>query len=209
MMLIVIADIERQLSKVANLSVTYLNSRGVHQFYTQYLNPPPANQTAPDNIQYQFNSGGIFKENQLIINSSIRMGTKLSLFGYYTLNYANSDTSGASSVPSNPFDLQQDYGRASFDVRHRVFVGGSIGLPYNFRLSPFMIATSGAPLVESSVAASERSLLRTGLAVIFTSRGTPPWTRSAAIAGVGAGSASPPTTTRSRAAARIAPASCR
>jgi len=39
------------------------------------------------------------------------MGAKLSLFGYYTLNYANSDTSGASSIPSNPFDLQQDYGR--------------------------------------------------------------------------------------------------
>src|SRR5213078_2085536 len=93
----------------------------------------------------EFQSEGVFKQNQLIVNSSIRMGTRLSLFGYYTLNYANSDTSGASSIPSNPFDLQQDYGRASFDVRHRVFVGGSIGLPYDFRLSPFMIASSGAP----------------------------------------------------------------
>jgi hypothetical protein len=73
------------------------------------------------------------------------MGTKLSLFGYYTLNYANSDTSGASSIPSNPFDLAEDYGRASFDVRHRVFFGGTMGLPYGFRLSPFMIASSGAP----------------------------------------------------------------
>lgn len=43
------------------------------------------------------------------------------------------------------------------------------------------IATSGAPLVESAVAASERSLLRTGLPVTFTARGTPPWTGSGHI----------------------------
>src|SRR5260370_35097923 len=73
------------------------------------------------------------------------MGTKLSLFGYYTLNYANSDTSGAGSFPSNPFDVSQDYGRASFDVRHRVFFGGTMGLPYAFRVSPFLVAQSGVP----------------------------------------------------------------
>jgi hypothetical protein len=73
------------------------------------------------------------------------MGTKLSLFGYYTLNYANSDTSGANFLPSNPFDISEDYGRAAFAVRHRVFFGGTIGLPMGFRISPFMIASSGAP----------------------------------------------------------------
>lgn len=142
--------VERQLTKSANVSVTYLNSRGDHQFYTSFLNPqqiPAGSNTAPPpaQINYQFQSAGDFKQNQLIVNSRIQVGAKLSLFGYYTLNYANSDTSGASSVPSNPLDLQQDYGRASFDVRHRVFFGGSIGLPHDFRISPFMIASSGAP----------------------------------------------------------------
>jgi hypothetical protein len=142
--------LERQLTKSANLSVTYLHSRGDHQFYTNFINanPIPAGATSvppPSEIDYQFQSAGDFKQNQLIVNSSVRMGAKLSLFGYYTLNYANSDTSGASSIPSNPFDLAQDYGRASFDVRHRVFFGGTIGLPYGFRASPFMIASSGAP----------------------------------------------------------------
>ena len=142
--------LERQLTKSANLSVTYLHSRGDHQFYTNFINANqiPAGATSappPSEIDYQFQSAGDFKQNQLIVNSSVRMGTKLSLFGYYTLNYANSDTSGASSIPSNPFDLADDYGRASFDVRHRVFFGGTIGLPYGFRASPFMIASSGAP----------------------------------------------------------------
>jgi len=73
------------------------------------------------------------------------MGTKLSLFGYYTLNYANSDTAGPNYLESDPMNVLQDYGRASFDVRHRIFMGGTIGLPIGFRLSPFMIASSGAP----------------------------------------------------------------
>src|SRR5438132_11207611 len=32
-----------------------------------------------------------------------------------------------------------------YGIRHRAFVGGSITAPYGFRLSPFMIATSGIP----------------------------------------------------------------
>ena len=86
-----------------------------------------------------------FRQNQLITNFNIRAGAKLSLFGYYSLNYANSDTSGASSFPSNQYDLGADYGRASFDTRHRVFMGGTVGLPRGFRLSPFMIFNSGSP----------------------------------------------------------------
>ena len=148
--------LERQLTKTANLAVTYLNSRGVHQFYTDNLNPfipdpTPSDPTngarsnpAEGNV-FQYQSEGIFKQNQLIVNGSIRMGTKLSLFGYYTLNYADSDTSGAGTFPSIPGDLQEDYGRASYDIRHRLFVGGTIGLPRGFRLSPFLIASSGIP----------------------------------------------------------------
>jgi len=149
-------SLERQLTKYANLAVTYLTSRGVHQFFTENINPPictafPCDPAAnphvlgsPDNI-YQYQSEGVFKQNQFIINTSVRMGSKLSLFGYYTLNYANSDTSGAGSFPSAFNDISLDYGRASFDVRHRIFVGGTIGLPHAFRLSPFLVASSGIP----------------------------------------------------------------
>lgn len=141
--------LERQLTKTANIAVTYINSRGVHQFYTNNLNPfLPDIGGRPNGIDeniYQYQSEGTFKQNQLIINGSVRASTKLTLFGYYTLNYANSDTSGAGSFPSNPLDLEQDYGRASFDVRNRLFFGGSIGLPKSFRVSPFLIASSGQP----------------------------------------------------------------
>ena len=150
--------LERQLTKTANLSVTYLTARGVHQFFTENINAPicavspcdpvtaPHPLGNPDNV-YQYQSEGVFKQNQLIINSSVRMGTKLSLFGYYTLNYANSDVAldRAGSYPSNLNDISLDYGRAPFDVRHRIFFGGTMGLPYSFRLSPFLVAQSGVP----------------------------------------------------------------
>jgi Carboxypeptidase regulatory-like domain len=148
--------LERQLTKSANLSVTYLTSRGVHQFFTENINAPictisPCDPAAaphplgnPDNV-YQYQSEGVFNQRQLIINSSVRMGTKVSLFGYYTLNYANSDASGAGTFPSTLNNISLDYGRAAFDVRHRVFFGGTMGLPYNFRLSPFLVAQSGVP----------------------------------------------------------------
>jgi hypothetical protein len=143
---------ERQLTKSATLSVTYLNSRGFDQLLTINSNAPypgtPGSTIRPDptggNI-YQYVSEGNFRQNQLIVNGNVRVGSKFQLFGFYTLNYARSDTSGVSSLPSNSYNISQDYGRASFDARHRLFLGGTIGLPYMFRLSPFMIASSGSP----------------------------------------------------------------
>ncbi len=142
-------SLERQVTKIANVTVSYLNSRGVHQFVSLNVNAPtpgtpgsPPTNAAPI---YQYSSDGVFRQNQLIANFNIRAGAKLSLFGYYALNYANSDSSGASSFPMDSLDLGADYGRASFDTRHRLFVGGTIGLPHAFRLSPFMIFNSGSP----------------------------------------------------------------
>jgi hypothetical protein len=158
------AGLERQLSKNATVSVTYLNSHGVHQLYTRDINAPlpgtyvycspgdssctPSAGVRPygniGNI-YQYESAGLFNQQQVIANFNLRMGTKLSLFGVYTLGYAHSNTGGVSSSPMNPYDVEEDYGRAAFDVRHRVFVGGTWTLPRGFAISPFVVANSSAP----------------------------------------------------------------
>jgi hypothetical protein len=157
--------LERQLSKNATVSVTYLNSHGVHQLLTRDINAPycsPGNSSCTPlttgvrpyktfaNIPnvgniYQYESAGLFNQNQLITNFNLRMGTKLMLFGVYTLGYAHSNTGGVSSSPMNPYDIEEDYGRAAFDVRHRVFVGGTWTLPRGFAISPFVVANSSAP----------------------------------------------------------------
>jgi hypothetical protein len=147
------ASLERQVTKDANVSVSYLNSRGVHQLVSLDTNAPTPGtpgSTGPGCCPgqgpiYQYTSAGVFRQNQLIVNFNIRAGAKLSLFGHYSLNYANSDTSGAGSFPTNSYNLGADYGRASFDTRHRLFVGGSIAMRYGFRVSPFVVVTSGSP----------------------------------------------------------------
>ncbi len=143
-------SLERQVTKIANVTLTYLNARGVHQFLSLVTNAPAVNypyptESLPNPAHLQYSSDGVFRQNQLIANFNIRAGAKLSLFGFYSLNYANSDASGAGNFPSDQYDLGLDYGRASFDTRHRLFMGGTIGLPRGFRLSPFMIFNSGSP----------------------------------------------------------------
>ncbi len=146
------ASLERQLTKSSTITFTYLNSRGFDQLLTINANAPyPGTPCSPTcatpvggNI-YQYVSEAVFRQNQLIVNTNWRAGTKIQFFGYYVLNYANSDTSGVSSFPMNSHDISEDYGRAAFDFRNRVFFGGSFALPYNVRLSPFVIASSGTP----------------------------------------------------------------
>jgi Carboxypeptidase regulatory-like domain len=145
-------SVERQLTKSATLSVTYLNARGFDQLLTINANAPfPGTPCDPNCLiptggnLYRYVSEGVFRQNQFIANGNVRVGSKIQLFGFYTLNYANSDTSGVSSFPSNSYNISDDYGRASFDVRQRLFFGGSMALPLNFRLSPFLVASSGSP----------------------------------------------------------------
>jgi len=45
----------------------------------------------------------------------------------------------------NQYDLAEDYGRAAYDVRNRLFLGGSYNLPKGFQLFPFLVANSAPP----------------------------------------------------------------
>jgi hypothetical protein len=143
--------LERQVSKISTVSVTYLNNHGDHRFHSRNINAPdpadpstspyPFGGTAP---LYQYESDGLYNQNQLITNFNVRT-SKVSLFGYYTLSFADSDFSGVSSFPMNQYNLEEDYGRAPWDVRDRVFLGGSWNLPHGFQIFPFMVANSETP----------------------------------------------------------------
>jgi hypothetical protein len=145
------AGLERQLNKNATLSVTYLGSHGVHQILSRDINPlsetlgtrPLTNYGNVTNVAniYQLESAGIFNQNQLIANFNMRMGAKLNLFGFYTLGYANGNTGTA----MNPYDIAEDYGRAAFDIRQRVFLGGTWTVPHGFAFSPMIVLNSGSP----------------------------------------------------------------
>ena len=147
--------VDHSFGKFATVSATYLNSRGVHQYLSDNINAYIAstyNATTgtgvrPNGINeniYQFQSGGVYNQNQLMVNYTIRT-KKVSLFGFYTLGFAKSDTSGATYFSSNQTDPGADYGRASFDVRNRFLLGGSYTAPFGISVSPFLVANSGNP----------------------------------------------------------------
>jgi hypothetical protein len=139
---------DQQVTRVGSLSVNYVHSQGVHQLATQNIAYPhsvPAGTvpTVPADLQYF--SEGVFRQDQFIVNGRVSTGRHVSLFGYYSLNFAKGDTSGAGSEISTPYDIAADYGRTSFEVRNRAFIAGSISLPRYIQLSPFVIAQSGNP----------------------------------------------------------------
>ncbi len=147
--------IEHQFGKVATASATYINSRGEHQYLSDNINAflpgtydsSTGTGTRPNGINEnidQFQSGGIYNQNQLVLNYAVR-ARRVSLFGFYMVNLAKSDTSGATYFPSNQFDPRADYGRASFDVHNRFLLGGNFQAPYGISLSPFLVADSGTP----------------------------------------------------------------
>ncbi len=151
-------SMERQITHNATASLTYLNSRGEHEFLTNDVNAPlpgtfnpgdPNSGTRPlgnavGNI-YEYQSAGIFRQNQLIANVHVSAGQRFSLFGYYVLNSSHSDSSGVDNFASNPWKIMQDYGRAHFDIRNRAAIGGTAALPLALRLSSMFIASSGQP----------------------------------------------------------------
>ncbi len=147
--------IEHRFGKNITLSSTYINSRGLHQLYSDNVNaflPGTYDVTTgtgvrPNGINentYQFQSGGIYHQNQLITNFSVRE-RKLTLFGFYLLNSAKADTSGATYFPSNQFDPRADYGRSTFDIHQRFLVGGNYSAPLGISISPFVVLDSGTP----------------------------------------------------------------
>ncbi len=149
--------IERQLPKNMTVAVTFTNSHGVHILRSRNINAPlpgtydpqdPASGVRPYGGQgniYQYESSGVFNQSQLIANFNARFNPRFSLFGFYVLSRARSDTEGANSFPANQYNLRTEYGPASFSASQRFFLGGSIPLPLGFRVSPFVTASSGRP----------------------------------------------------------------
>ncbi|MFL6300289.1 MAG: carboxypeptidase regulatory-like domain-containing protein [Terriglobales bacterium] len=150
-------SVERQVTKRSTVTVSYLHSHAERQLIAENINAPlpgtfdpndPASGVRPlggvGNI-FQFESRGKYEQNQLIVNFNVRPTARISLFGFYTLGFVNSNTTGPGAFPSNPYDLDQDWGRASYDVRNRLTIGGNITLPYGIGLSPLLIASSDRP----------------------------------------------------------------
>ncbi len=152
--------IDRQLPHNITTSINYLYTVGTHIQELININTPlpgtyvPANALtgAPAQGLYpygqaagiinQYSDSGVYRQNQLIFNGNARINSRFSLFGYYVFGHVKSDANGN---PSNPYNLAQDYGRASYDIRHQVNINGSIVAPWGLRFSPNIGLRSSPP----------------------------------------------------------------
>ncbi|HXG63953.1 MAG TPA: carboxypeptidase regulatory-like domain-containing protein, partial [Blastocatellia bacterium] len=140
---------ERQLSKNLIGTVNYSFIRGLHLLRSRNINAPvPGSALSPFPDQgpiLEYESTGRSRRHELQVGLRANFGRKFMMSGFYTLSSTKSDTDGAGTNPADPYNLAIEYGRAGQDVRHRIFVGGSVSLPWNMRVSPFIIASSGRP----------------------------------------------------------------
>ena len=151
------ASIERQLPHNTTIAVTYTNSHGVHMLRSADINAPLPGTYQPNvpgsgvfplgapGPVFLMESSGLYNQNQLITNVNSRLNQNISLFGFYIFNHARSNTDGLGTFPANPYNFAGEYGPASTDIHHRLFIGGSVNTKWNVRLSPFVVVQSGPP----------------------------------------------------------------
>jgi hypothetical protein len=139
----------RQLPKSFTLNVFASTYSTRHLLRSRSINAPvPGTGLRPHpelGDIYQYETSGTQNMKQVNVGVNKQINRAFSLFANYTFGKANSDTDFG-GFPVNQYDLSGEYGRSLFDVRHRLFIGGSMGIPYlKLSLNPIIIANTGRP----------------------------------------------------------------
>ncbi|MGI8554834.1 MAG: hypothetical protein ACR2LT_00540 [Pyrinomonadaceae bacterium] len=147
-------SVERQLPFKTRGAIYFVGSRTIHQFRTVNVNAPvcpplqvclattPRPNPALGNV-YEYQANGISNQKQLIFNLSSGFGSKITFGANYRLGFAKSNADGG--FPAYSYDFSNEYSNSSQDIRNFFVFYGSAQLPWNVRVSPFIIARSGSP----------------------------------------------------------------
>jgi hypothetical protein len=152
-------QVERQMPRNFTMSVGFYNIRIVHVIRARDINAPfPASVTplTPNGIRpdptkgeiYQFEASGQFNQRQFFIGFNNRLNRMFQFSGNYSLSKTTNDTDGqgGSLFPMNSYDTSGEFGRGSFDIRHRFTIFGTVNLPWwKIVLNPLIVANSGPP----------------------------------------------------------------
>ena len=147
-------SLERSLPGRTSLAMSVTDSRGVHDQRTRSINTyvpnsyNPANPKVPGTLPfpglgeiYLYEDTGIYKELQVTTSLNTRVNSHVALNGYYTWTDYHTNSNG---LPSNQYDTNLDWGRAS-TPRHRVNIVGTVGLPFQWTASPSISVSSPSP----------------------------------------------------------------
>jgi carboxypeptidase family protein/TonB-dependent receptor-like protein len=141
----------RQLTKTMMLNVFFSTYDTRHLLRSRNVNAPTfingtfrRPQTTLGDI-YQYETSGTQSMKQLNIGVTKQFRPGFSLTANYTIGKAQSNADFG-AFPMNQYDLTGEYGRTSFDSRHRLFLIGSMVIPkLNLSLNPMVIANTGRP----------------------------------------------------------------
>ncbi len=142
--------LEQQLPKGMVGTITYLHSRGIHQFRTRNINAPYPDPNNPlvlirpypgAGFIYQTEASARSETNRITFGFNRRLG-KVVAFGNYTVSWIKSDGEG---IPADNYNLSTEWGRSFADRRHSFFTGAFLNLPKAFRINTFINASTGTP----------------------------------------------------------------
>jgi hypothetical protein len=149
-------SIERQILPSLSVAGTVSQVRGVHLFRSRNINAPvpgtynpdfPSRAVRPLGIDadiYQYESTGIFKQRQFMLNLVYR-SKPITLWSTYTLSNAKTDTDQPDTFPSSSYDLRQEFGRAATDARQSWYWGGWVRTYKGIELSPLLVWRTEVP----------------------------------------------------------------
>ena len=152
-------QVERQLPRNLTMFVGFYNIRIVHVIRARDINAPfPASVTplTPNGIRpdptkgeiYRFEASGQFNQRQFFIGFNSRLNRMFQFSGNYSISKTTNDTDGqgGSLFPMNSYDTSGEFGRGSFDIRHRFTIFGTVNLPWwKLVLNPLIVANTGPP----------------------------------------------------------------
>jgi carboxypeptidase family protein len=152
-------QVERQLPHNLTMFMGFYNIRIVHVIRARDVNAPlPAtitpltpNGLRPDQTKgeiYRFEASGQFNQRQFFIGFNSRFSRMFQFNGNYSISKTTNDTDGQGSTlfPMNSYDTSGEFGRGSFDIRHRFTLFGTVNLPWwKVVLNPFVVANTGPP----------------------------------------------------------------
>jgi len=150
-------QVERQLPRNITMFVGFYNIRITHVIRARDVNAPlpgtitdlTPNGFRPDPTQGDINryeASGQFNQRQLFVGFNSRLSRMFQLNGNYSLSKTTNDTDGQGGAlfPMNSYDTSGEFGRSSFDIRHRFTIFGTVNLPWwKVVLNPFVIANTG------------------------------------------------------------------
>ena len=152
-------QVERQLPHNMTMFAGFFNIRIIHVIRARDVNAPfPASVTplTPNGIRpdpakgeiYRVEASGQFNQRQFFIGFNSRLNRMFQFNGNYSISKTTNDTDGqgGSLFPMNSYDTSGEFGRGSFDIRHRFTIFGTVNLPWwKLVLNPFVVANSGPP----------------------------------------------------------------